>query len=192
MWIHETKATQCKTRCAHTKTQTSGTTRGTRTAAPNSWHNLFLTFQKLLELIFITDGHLYTNSAVAFLCTPLANKSSAVAEMGDRLATTTDIGRKLGTVPLFIGGGAGSPFNTMLRGPRPTSVPNGIYPAIWPQQTGAKHWGCAPLGELDPHLTQCLGRGLSACQVSSWLIQRFGHNTSTLQTDRQDRTDNLR
>ena len=99
---------------------------------------------------------------------------------------------KIGDCAPFYWGGAGSPFNTMLRGPRPTSVPNGIYPAIWPQQTGAKHWGCAPLGELDPHLTQCLGRGLSACQVSSWLIQRFGHNTSTLQTDRQDRTDNLR
>jgi len=49
--------------------------------------------------------------------------SSAVAEMGDRLATI-DMGYKVG--------------------------------------------GCAPLGKLDDHLTQCgLGRGLSPCQVSS-------------------------
>jgi len=44
-------------------------------------------------------------------------------------------------------------------------------------------------GWLGPHLTQC-GRcqGLPPCQVSSWSIQPFGHNTPTLQTDRQDRT----
>jgi len=49
--------------------------------------------------------------------------------------------------------------------------------------------GSAPFpGKLDPHLTQCgLGRGLPAFQVSSWSIQPFGHNTPTLQTDRQDR-----
>jgi len=43
-------------------------------------------------------------------------------------------------------------------------------------------------GELSPHLTQCgQGRGLPPCQVSSWSIQPFGHNTPTLQTDRTDR-----
>ena len=50
--------------------------------------------------------------------------------------------------------------------------------------------GCAPLGEgeLGPHLTQCgQGRGLPVCQVLSWSIQPFGHNTPTLQTDRRDR-----
>jgi len=57
--------------------------------------------------------------------------------------------------------------------------------------------GCIPFwGELGPHLTQCgPGRGLSACEVSSWSVQPFGHNTSTsqtgqtgrdIQTDRQD------
>jgi len=44
---------------------------------------------------------------------------------------------------------------------------------------------CAPFrwGELGPHLTQCsLGRGLPPYQLaSSWSIQPFGHNTSTLQ-----------
>jgi len=43
---------------------------------------------------------------------------------------------------------------------------------------------------VSPHLTQCgQGRGLPPCQVSSWPIQLFGHNTPTLQTDRIDRTD---
>ena len=46
-------------------------------------------------------------------------------------------------------------------------------------------------GERGPRLTQCdQGRGLPACQVSSGSIQPFGHNTPTLQTDRQtDRQD---
>jgi len=43
-------------------------------------------------------------------------------------------------------------------------------------------------GELGSHLTQChLGWGLPPCQVASWSIQPFCHNTPTLQTDRQDR-----
>jgi len=46
------------------------------------------------------------------------DKCSAVAEMGDRLATT-DMGQKVGAVPLFTGE-AGSPSNTMSPGPRPT------------------------------------------------------------------------
>ena len=45
--------------------------------------------------------------------------------MGDRLATT-DMGRKLRVVPLFFGGGAGSPSNTLWPGPGPTSVPSFI------------------------------------------------------------------
>ena len=64
--------------------------------------------------------------------------------MGDRLAAV-DMGRKVGGLlcPLF--GGAGSLSNTMLPGPRPTSLPSGmlVHPAIWPQQTWAKNWGGA-------------------------------------------------
>jgi len=54
------------------------------------------------------------------------NKSSAVAEMADGLATT-DMGQKVGggAVPLSVGG-AGSPSNTMWPGPRPTSIPSFI------------------------------------------------------------------
>jgi len=63
---------------------------------------------------------------------------------------------------------------------------------------GRRLRGCAPLGEgeLGPHLTQCgQGRGLHACQVSSWSVQPFGHSARTSQTgqtgqDRQ-RTDSL-
>jgi len=48
--------------------------------------------------------------------------------------------------------------------------------------------------ELGPHVTQCCpGRGLSACQVSSWSLQTFGYNTPTLQTGqthRETRQDN--
>jgi len=52
-----------------------------------------------------------------------ANKRSAVAEMGGRMATT-DMGRKVGAdVPLSVYWGAGSPSNTISR---PTSVPSGI------------------------------------------------------------------
>jgi len=40
-------------------------------------------------------------------------------------------------------------------------------------------------GELDPHLILCgWGQSLPACQVSSWPVQPFGHNTPTSQTDR--------
>jgi len=51
-----------------------------------------------------------------------------------RLVTTH--GPKIGGfTPL--GGGAGSPSNTMWPGPRPTSVPDGIliHPTVWPQYT---------------------------------------------------------
>ena len=54
------------------------------------------------------------------------DKSSAVAEIGDRLATI-GMGRKVGAaMPPFFLGGAGFPSNTMWTGPRPTSVPSGI------------------------------------------------------------------
>jgi len=37
-------------------------------------------------------------------------------------------------------------LNTMSPGPRPTSVPSGIFhPAVWLQQTWAKNWGNMPL-----------------------------------------------
>ena len=101
------------------------------------------------------------------------------------------MGPKVGgcCAPFFGGGGAGTPSNTMSPG-WSTSIVSGIliHSAIWPQQI--KIGGCAPLGELGSYLTQCgRGQGLPPCQVSSWFIQPFGHNTPTLQTDRENRTD---
>ena len=56
--------------------------------------------------------------------------------MGDRLATI-DMGRKAEGYCVPLRGRAWSPSNTMLPGPRPTSVPSGIliYPTVWGQHT---------------------------------------------------------
>jgi len=68
----------------------------------------------------------------------------------------------LSSLSPFSGDGAGSPSNTKLPGPRPTSTASGIliHPAIWPQQTWAKNWGALPFrhlveGQRCPRLTQC-------------------------------------
>jgi len=65
---------------------------------------------------------------------PIHNKSSAVAEMGDRLVTI-DMGRKVerGCCGGWVSNG--SPSNTVWPGPRPTSLPSGIliHPTVWPQ-----------------------------------------------------------
>jgi len=91
-------------------------------------------------------------------------------------------------------GEAGFPPNTMSAGLRTkwNLNPSSRLATIdMGQKVG---WAAVQLfvrGELGPHLTQCrLGRGLLKCQVSSSSVQPFGHNTPTLQTDRQDRTDN--
>ena len=65
-----------------------------------------------------------------------SNKSSAVAEMGDYLATI-DMGLKVGVCCAHFRGGAASPSNTMTPGPRPTCLPSGIliHPTVWPQYT---------------------------------------------------------
>jgi len=111
------------------------------------------------------------------------NKSSAVAEMGNRLAAI-DKGWKVAAVVSLSVGGAEFPSITMWPGPRATSVPSGIliHPAVWHNRHGPKSWGCcAPYfwGRwVTPHLTHCRrGRGLPPYQVASWSIQPFGHNT---------------
>jgi len=68
---------------------------------------------------------------------------------------TTDIGQKLGCVPLLGRSLHGSPSNTMSRVPRHTSVPNGtlMHSAIWWQYIWAENWGgCVPLfgGDESP------------------------------------------
>ena len=99
----------------------------------------------------------------------ISHKCSAVAEMGDRLATI-DMGRKSEAVPHF--GGELGPHVPQC-GPRPTFVPSGIliHPAVCAQYTWAENRGLCPLfrgGELGPYLTQCrLGQGLPFYQVTS-------------------------
>jgi len=100
-------------------------------------------------------------------------KSSAVAEMGDRLATI-EMGRKVAVaVPLSVGGGAGSPFNTMWPG-RTTSTKSHLDPSsrLVTTDMGRKLWSCDPFlrggEELGLHLTQCrLSRGIRPYQVAS-------------------------
>jgi len=131
--------------------------------------------------------------------------SSAVAEMGDRLATI-DMGRKEGV---------------LCPGLRPTSIPSAIliHPAVWPQQSWAKNWGAAvpflgragspcsrlatadtgrKLGglcpfwgrQLGPHLTQC-GRAEAYLHVkfhldpSNCLATVYERHRQTNRTDRQ-------
>ena len=122
-------------------------------------------------------------------CMDRTNNSSAVAEIGDHLATM-DMGKKVGgCCAHFRGGVTGSPSNTMLPGLRPTSVPNGIliHPSVCPQQTWAEKWGGCCAGLLGPHLTQSgLGRGLPAYQVASWSINHLATIHHYRQTDGTD------
>ena len=81
--------------------------------------------------------------------TCIANKSSAVDQMGDRLATI-DVGRKLGGVPPYFGGGGGAGYcDTMWPEPRPTSVPSFIlvHPTVWPQYTNITDRQTAETGQ---------------------------------------------
>ena len=100
----------------------------------------------------------------------LYNKSSVVAEMGDRLATI-NIGRREGAaVPLFGGGEMGPIKHDVawaeiyLRIKWHLDPSSRLATVDMGRKLGAVpfYWG----GELGPHLTQCgLGQGLSPCQV---------------------------
>ena len=76
----------------------------------------------------------------------MENKSSAVSEMGDRLATIY-VGRKVreAVVPPFLGG-AGSPSNTMSPGPSLPVCPVCDVGVLWPN------------GWMDQDTTWCGGR----------------------------------
>jgi len=117
------------------------------------------------------------------------NKSSAVAEMGDRLATI-EIGRKLGTVHPFLRQ-SWAPSNTMSSGTRPTSIPSGIliYPALWPQRTWAENWGLCPFWGSCVSPSNTMWPGPSPiCMPSFILIRPTVWPQYTNVTDRQNRT----
>jgi len=77
------------------------------------------------------NGHRRTNKVLKN-----QNKSSAVAEMGDRVPEQWAEKWEGGGVPVSVAG-AGSPSNTMSPEPRNTSLPSGIliHPTVWPQCT---------------------------------------------------------
>jgi len=139
------------------------------------------------------------------------NKCSAVAEMGDRLATI-DMGRTegKGAIVSHWVSGTGSPSNTMWSVPRPTSVSNGIliHPAVSPRQTRAadytdagkacarkfrKWWAVVPLsvrGAGSPSSITWPGPR-PTCTSSFILIHPTAWPQYTNVTDRQtDRQDN--
>ena len=96
--------------------------------------------QRLRHFNYLTFGASFYSHHKSHL-----HKCSAVAEMGDRLATI-DMDRKLGAVPLWTRDSWVPIYNTMWPGPRPISLPSGIFvhPAVWPQQTRAENWGLCP------------------------------------------------
>jgi len=97
-------------------------------------------------------------------------KCSAVAEMGDRLATI-DMGRKQGsccTPPFFRGSHVTQ--CRLSRGLPPYQVASQSIQPFDHNRHGPKLGSCVPFGEgeLGPHLTQCgRSRGLPQCRVSS-------------------------
>ena len=99
------------------------------------------------------------------------NKSSTVAEMGDRGHNRHGPKRGRRLLYPFRGGGAGSPSNTMWPGRYcPYQLASSSIQCLATIDMGRKLGGsCAFFsGELVPLLTQsCLGRGLPPYQVAS-------------------------
>jgi len=108
------------------------------------------------------------------------NKCSAVAEMGDRLATI-DKGQKLESCTPFGRGSCLGPHVTqcgLCRGLSSYQVASWSIQPFGHNKHGPKIGGVPFLGEreLGPHLAKCgLGLGLPLYQVASWSMQPFGH-----------------
>ena len=106
------------------------------------------------------------------------NKCSAVAEMGDRLATT-NTGRKLGACAPFLGMGSWVPILHNVAWAEAylhTKWHLDSFSHLGTTDMGRKLEGLCPLfwgGEMGPHLAQC---GLPPYQVASWSIEPHGHN----------------
>jgi len=99
------------------------------------------------------------------------NKSSAVAEMDDCLATT-DMGQKGGLLCLFPGG-AGPHLTQCAEIYLQSSIPSGIliHPAVWPQQTWPEKWGwCAPFYRGAGSQSNTMSPGLRPTSVPSGIL----------------------
>jgi len=103
----------------------------------------------------------------------VCTKSSALAEMGDSLATI-DMVREDGGCCAPVRGGESGPHITQCSLGREVyciSVGILIHPAVWPQQTWTKKWGRVQWPFLGEAWSLCntiylLGRGLPAYQVA--------------------------
>ena len=130
---------------------------------------------------------------------PKDNKCSAVAEMGDCLATT-DISKKLGAVPLW--GDELGPHATQCglgRGLPPYQVASGSIQPFGNNRHGPKIGGCAPLGEGTGSPSNTMWPGLRPTRMPSFILIRptiwpqytnVADRQTDRQTDRQNRTDN--
>ena len=78
-------------------------------------------------------------------------------DLASRLAAT-EMGRKLGGLRPLFWGTAGSPSNTKLPGPRPTSIPSGILicPTVWPQYTNVTDGQTNRTGQQSDSIGQTL------------------------------------
>jgi len=76
----------------------------------------------------------------------------------------------------------------MSSGPRPTSVPSSIliHPAVWPQQTWAENWRCAPFGGAgSPYNT--MWPGAEAYRRAKWHLDPSNRLATIHQHHRQER-----
>jgi len=108
------------------------------------------------------------------------NKSSAVAEMGDR-GHNRHAPKRGGLLYPFRGGELGPHLTQCGLGRRllPYQVASSSIQPFGHNRHGPKiGWGCALFskGKLGPHLISRLSRGLPPYQVASQSIQPFGHN----------------
>jgi len=83
-------------------------------------------------------------------------------------------GPKTGAAVSLWAGGAWSPSNTLCPGPRPTSLPSGIFihAAVWSQQTWTKNWG--------RELSSFVGGGAGSPSNTMWPLAQSYLNTKCI------------
>ena len=114
----------------------------------------------VLETVVVVVVFSFNNQCCQTQQIHMLNKSSAVAEMGDRLVTI-DMGRKVGAVvPLSVGGELG-PHLTQCgldRGLSPYQVAScRIHPTVWPQLANVRAYR-QDTGQTDRQRTDSIRR----------------------------------